>query len=647
MINLPYKRGNFGMKTGIVTKSIAFSILLLFVGATVGISNSSDATPSDSIHTQDAVYAQGSGTLDNPYMIEDVYQLQDMNLNLGAQYALANDIDASETSSWNNGLGFDPIGSSSTNQFYGSLNGQNHTITGLYINRPDALLVGLFGFVGDSGMISNVGLLDANVSSGKYQSIGTLVALNRGLVLNCFSSGKVYGGYRVGGLVGENNPGTVKNCHASVTVTAFENRIGGLVGFNWNGFVYNSYASGNVQGMTYVGGLVGRNYNGVILDSYASGDVTGGSSVGGLAGNSEDGIIASCYALGLVTGDWAVGGLLGYSWSASLNNSYATGTVNANSDVGGLVGYVFISSVDKSYSIGAVSGNENVGGLIGVCATGGAVSNSFWDQETSGVQTSAAGTGKTTDEMHSIETFNDITTVGLDEPWDICDINEHEDETWYIDDGNDYPRLGWQKTDSNLPPIFGRPTPENGSTANPLDLTWSIPIDDPDGDLFSWKIQCSNGQSNSGTSEMNGTKSLILTNLAPSTTYQVWVNATDPDGSGLYSRAWYTFITYSPSLEIINVTGGFTLKAALKNTGDAVINDIRWNIRLAGGLILIGKQTTGSIAALESGAEQTFTSKPILGLGKTIVTITAQAVNAGAETKTVKGTVLLFFVILQ
>ena len=635
------------MKTKTITKTIAFSIIILFVGASVGPS-SSDAASSDSTRPGNTWYAKGSGTIDDPYIIEDVNQLQNMNLNLGAQYALAHDIDASETSSWNNGLGFDPIGSSSTNPFYGSLNGQNHTIIGLYINRPDALLVGLFGFVSNSGIISNVGLLDAAVSSGKYQSIGTLVGLNRGLVVNCYATGTVYGGYRVGGLVGENNPGVVKNCHASVEVTAFENRIGGLVGFNWNGFVYNSSASGNVQGVTYVGGLVGRNYNGVILDSYATGAVTGGTSVGGLAGNSEDGIIASCYALGLVTGDWAVGGLLGYSWGASLNNSYAMGTVNANSDVGGLVGYLFISSVDKSYSTGEVYGNENAGGLIGVCATGGVVYNSFWDRETSGVQTSAGGTGKTTDEMQRIQTYNDISTVGLDEPWDICDIDEHDNETWYINDGNDYPRLGWQKTDESLPPIFGSPTPENGSIGNPLDLTWSIPINDPEGDPFSWTIQCSNGQSTSGTNEMNGTKSLILTNLAPSTTYTVWVNATDPDGSGLYTRAWYTFITRSTStLEIIDVTGGFTIKAVLKNTGDVVANDIEWSISLEGGLILMGKGSTGSIGTLEPGAEQPFKSKLILGLGKTVVTVTAQAANTAEVKKTVQGTILLFFVILQ
>ena len=105
----------------------------------------------------------------------------------------------------------------------------------------------------------------------------------------------------------------------------------------------------------------------------------------------------------------------------------------------------------------------------------------------------------------------------------------------------------------NSPPVFGSPDPVNGSTGNPLSLNWSIPISDHEGDIFSWTIQCSNGQSNSGSGDTNGTKSLALSNLSLFTTYMVWVNATDPSGSNQYTHAWYTFTTrdnsppYTPS----------------------------------------------------------------------------------------------------
>jgi hypothetical protein len=98
-------------------------------------------------------------------------------------------------------------------------------------------------------------------------------------------------------------------------------------------------------------------------------------------------------------------------------------------------------------------------------------------------------------------------------------------------------------TRGNSAPVFGTPSPANGSTGNLLSLSWSIPMNDPEGNTFTWIIQCSNKQANSGTDASNGTKSLSLSGLTYSTTYKVWVNATDPTGSGIYTRKWYTFTT--------------------------------------------------------------------------------------------------------
>ncbi len=82
-------------------------------------------------------------------------------------------------------------------------------------------------------------------------------------------------------------------------------------------------------------------------------------------------------------------------------------------------------------------------------------------------------------------------------------------------------------TKANSPPVFGAPSPANGSAGNPLSLIWSIPINDPDGNTFSWSIQCSNGESNSGSSATNGTKSLALSGLSLSMTYTVMVHLLD------------------------------------------------------------------------------------------------------------------------
>jgi hypothetical protein len=112
-------------------------------------------------------------------------------------------------------------------------------------------------------------------------------------------------------------------------------------------------------------------------------------------------------------------------------------------------------------------------------------------------------------------------------------------------------RLYTFTTKGNSPPVFGTPSPTNGSTGNPLSFSWSIPINDPEGNSINWAIQCSNGRTNSGTNT-NGTRSLSLTSLTYSTTYKIWVNATDPSGSGLYTRRLYTFTT-SSAATVVNL----------------------------------------------------------------------------------------------
>lgn len=45
--------------------------------------------------------------------------------------------------------------------YTGTFDGQGHTISGLYFNHPDASYVGLFGYIGANGKISNVGVSDS------------------------------------------------------------------------------------------------------------------------------------------------------------------------------------------------------------------------------------------------------------------------------------------------------------------------------------------------------------------------------------------------------------------------------------------------------------------------------------------------------
>ena len=143
------------------------------------------------------------------------------------------------------------------------------------------------------------------------------------------------------------------------------------------GAISNSYSTGSVNGTGYVGGLAGiQNFSATITNSYSTGSVIG------------------------TAGNW-VGGLVSMnSGSATITNSYSTGSVSVGSGSGGLAGY----------------------------NNGGAITNSYWDKDTSGQATSAGGTGLTTAQMMQSANLTgfDFTNV------------------WNIVPGISYPYLKWQ-----------------------------------------------------------------------------------------------------------------------------------------------------------------------------------------------------------
>jgi len=278
--------------------------------------------------------------------IHNVYELQNMSNNLSGHYALANDINASVTKTWNGGKGFAPIVSSSS-PFSGVFDGRGHKIINLYINRPSQYGVGLFGYTSSNAVIENVGLVNVSVSGGYY--VGGLVGYNRGTVNNSYATGNVSGEHDVGGLVGLNRYGRLNNSYATGNVSG-SLFVGGLVGMNGyynlvNSYptVSNSYATANVSGYDYVGGLVGNNW-GAVSSSYATGNVSGRDNVGGLVG-SNDRTLSNSYARGNVSGNHSVGGLVGSNWGTVKNSHYNVSKVLINGGhyltIGGLFDYQY------------------------------------------------------------------------------------------------------------------------------------------------------------------------------------------------------------------------------------------------------------------------------------------------------------------
>jgi hypothetical protein len=298
--------------------------------------------------------------------------------------------------------------------------------------------------------VSNLTLENVSIVSVGSSYIGCLAGKNQGTITNCHTSGTISGNEAVGGLVGTmpGSGGTVTNCSAAVSVTSNYRRVGGLVGNCEGGTVSNSHATGDVTviagstGRADSGGLIGRAVTGThITNCYATGNVTNGGGttadytgglVGVFGGTINTCTLANSYATGAVSGKYQVGGLTGSTDGQPVTNCYATGTVTGTAQVGGLVGYFKgeHGSYDKCYSTSNVSGTSYVGGLIGNKTSVVAVSNCFWDKETSGQLISSGGTAKTTAQMKTQSTF---TSAG----WDF-------NNNWFMREGLSYPRLQCQ-----------------------------------------------------------------------------------------------------------------------------------------------------------------------------------------------------------
>ena len=80
--------------------------------------------------------------------------MNDIIVNTGVLDAVKNHLE-SDFIEW------EPIGTAYWNAYTGTFNGQGHTISGLYFNDSSAEDVGLFGYIGANGKISNVGVLDS------------------------------------------------------------------------------------------------------------------------------------------------------------------------------------------------------------------------------------------------------------------------------------------------------------------------------------------------------------------------------------------------------------------------------------------------------------------------------------------------------
>ncbi|MCH8487741.1 MAG: T9SS type A sorting domain-containing protein, partial [Candidatus Cyclonatronum sp.] len=338
-----------------------------------------------------ALFAGGNGTAESPFEIENWFHLDNVRLSLSSHFLLTQNL-GPETEGYtalvmdadgdlaNDGKGWEPLTGACINfdenydggfcfeyeYFSGSFDGNGKGISGLFINRPDDIDVGLFSRI-RGGHIKNVGLFNAMVTG--IQFTGILVGrvgpagspfsgdYSPALIEAVFVNGSVTGTADVGGVVGTIGWSDVRQIHADVTVQAQFGRAGGILGNMTKSHLFDSFSDGSVTA------------NGNSVDASAGGLV--GTVIDSFPSEPRDTIIM---------------------------RSYSTAEISsASSSRGGLIGFVR-TSVDGTNP--------------------GVFANNFWDVEASGQNSSPGGTGLNTSQMKTKSTFTDAGW-DFEEVWQI------------------------------------------------------------------------------------------------------------------------------------------------------------------------------------------------------------------------------------
>ena len=216
--------------------------------------------------------------------------------------------------------------------YSGIFDGQDHTISGLYLKKDDDRSIGLFGCI-EEGKIYNVSISDSYFS----------------------------GATDVGGICGKSHIGTVVNCHNAGTI---------------NGTIGTSHLG--------IGGICGSTYRGTITDCDNTGVVNGDTYVGGICGDSTS-PITRCYNTGNVSGVYRVAGICGNSgsggYASKITNCSNSGDIRGSGTyIGGICGANF-SGISYCNSTGTVAGSgDKIGGICGDDIDGkGDIKNCYYD----------------------------------------------------------------------------------------------------------------------------------------------------------------------------------------------------------------------------------------------------------------------------
>ena len=340
-------------------------------------------------------FACGSGTKLSPYIILTAEQLAYLSFVVGSNdkeykgkyFKLGADITLNKGKIIDDKGGFvadstklhkwTPIGNSSV-AFDGSFDGDDHTISGMFINTTSSHN-GLFG--NSSGTVENLTVADSWVNGGK--NTAGIVAVLAGA-------------------------GIVKNVENKASIISQSETVAGIVAltsyaYSKKGTIENAKNYGFIQGAKLVAGIIASSDNGLILKNVANyGLITSQTSAGGIGCHlgSETSIdhaenfgeitgkdytagIASYFGYGYCTanrnygtlkrakndapiqGNKYTSGIVGQAQCVTIETSINNGIINGKNLTGGICGHCQRSTTTSIYNTAKISGTLNVGGITG------------------------------------------------------------------------------------------------------------------------------------------------------------------------------------------------------------------------------------------------------------------------------------------
>lgn len=250
-----------------------------------------------------------------------------------------------------------PIGQTSGRAYRGSLDGQGHTVSGLYISKAGSRYAGLIGLAYGGTKVSNLTVRGeiALADVGKVSVGGVAADVSAGEFENCVSDVKITitgltnSNANLGGFTGVASATSFTDCRFEGSITCQ------YTGSGYLGRGYSSYSGGAL------GGFIGLVKYTTLERCVNSGDVTvnKASGVGGIAGRiyasgDDETRLHECLNTGHIsndvnfvigTGEWPAGGI--------------GGIVGVTDGMGGSL------LIDTCYNTGVISGGIIAGGILG------------------------------------------------------------------------------------------------------------------------------------------------------------------------------------------------------------------------------------------------------------------------------------------